>query len=89
MGQEPETPLGAAIRVARLVRGKSVVDVARGSGVPESRIRAFEDRGIAPLPAEFFPIWKYLSSNERHEAPQMESAAIETRSARPREDRRG
>jgi hypothetical protein len=72
MAYQPDAPLGAAIRVARLVRGKSVSDVSRGSGVPEHRIRAFE-KGVAPPAPEFYPIWNYLT--------QSAPAAIEPRAS--------
>jgi hypothetical protein len=73
MAHAPDATLGAALRIARLVLGLSLPQVASGSGVPEWRLRAFE-RGVAAPPAlEFLQVWKFLTSDDPERARECEA----------------
>jgi hypothetical protein len=65
MDREPDKPLAAALRVARLVRGYSLERTAAGSGVPEWRLRAWERGNASPPPDEFIRVWDFLASAVR------------------------
>lgn len=68
---EPASPLQVpdefqiALRAGRLLRGYTLADVARATGIPGWRLSSVE-RGIAKLdPDEFGAIWRFLSSDRR------------------------
>jgi hypothetical protein len=60
-----DTPLGLALRTARLVRGLSLRELAAASGIPQRRLNAFEKGTCAPPPDEFYLVWEYLSDDGR------------------------
>jgi hypothetical protein len=57
------TPLGAALRTARLVRGWSLRRLADTTGVPQWRLSAFERGACAPPADEFYRVWECLSTD--------------------------
>jgi transcriptional regulator with XRE-family HTH domain len=60
-----DTPLGLALRTARLVRGLSLRQLAAASGIPQRRLNAFEKGTCAPPPDEFYRVWEYFSSDTK------------------------
>lgn len=62
-----------AIRIGRLLRGKSHREVAEARGIPTWRLRAFEI-GTSPVrPEEFVRLWAFLARDERAMAPSREA----------------
>jgi transcriptional regulator with XRE-family HTH domain len=58
-----ETPgNGAAVRVARAVRNLSQVELAKLTGLPNSRIFQIEHGLARPTPEEWCKIWNALTS---------------------------
>jgi hypothetical protein len=72
--REPERfELGAAIRIGRMVRGFTQLQLSDLSGVPLWRLQVLERGYKAVRPEEFLRLWACLSS-ERYRGPEQRPA---------------
>jgi hypothetical protein len=62
---EREDHFNEALRVGRMLRGKSHRDLSEATGIPVWRLRAF-DRGESRVrPDEFVRLWAFLAGDVR------------------------
>ena len=57
----PLTAIQTALRVGRLIQGLTLREVAEATGVPQSRLSAFEHGVGRPTAGEFASVWEFLT----------------------------
>lgn len=62
---EREDHFNEALRVGRMLRGKSHRELSEATGIPVWRLRAFERGESRVRPEEFVRLWAYLAGDKR------------------------